>query len=803
MRSRLISLAFPAAGLDRRWAYRAQPPFSSPDMLNVWPKDTLERRTRGGSRPGLRKWAYEQLGSGNPIRMLAGLHVVKSDGLTFWSDEFGGTALGSVWSVASWIGTLPVLFQDSASISFNGICGMVRSTLDAFNTSASGGYQVELFLTPYNGAYAGTYSIFARMNDTTPVATSDGIEVELTMTDALGTYGGQLRSYSAGVLTTYNFTGTGALGTPEPGWFKVLIVGDNVKAYWRGNLLIDQNVATHAGHRVGFGMNCTVAGGVALANIFRAQYYANDGRRVTKRMLLASSNGLLYKDTWLNSMGAVSSNLTLAADRPVMAQEHLQKLWIADRGDPKASGTDGVISSAKLDSASYVDWTTLGLDLYNYVVVITDVTGGSGSFANDIGGTFQISVIHATNGLTLLGASGGAATCTFRVERAPKVYDPATDALTLWADATGSQGAQVPTGCSIIALYLDRMVMAGDPQSPHAVYFSRQGINTANLDGAQDWDFGANADDVGRATALETSESGIPAEPVTALIPSTDDFLIVGCTNSVWILRGDPLYGSNKLNSLSRSVGIVSPSAWCRGPAGEIYFLGTNGLNVIPPGGGGIQKLSDKMPLELINLSASLYSVNMAYSLQDGGVHIHLSGMASARGENHWWYDLDTKGLYPYSLQATQEPLCCEAYNAPMASDSAVLLGGRDGYLRRFDSLAETDDGSSITSYVLYGPVRLGNDDYHDGMVMELVGILAKNSGPVTWSVHVAATHQDVKDAAAFSTGTWNLGGLNYKQRPRARGGSFALKLAGSGTRAWALEAMTAILATKGKQRLP
>src|SRR5690349_6184536 len=108
MPKRLINLQFPLGGLDRRYSYRGQPPFTTPDALNVRPKATQDRRTKGGSRPGTGKAYYTQLGSGNPIRMLADVTIVGTDGFTFWEDNFhGGSSLGTAWATASHLSAQP------------------------------------------------------------------------------------------------------------------------------------------------------------------------------------------------------------------------------------------------------------------------------------------------------------------------------------------------------------------------------------------------------------------------------------------------------------------------------------------------------------------------------------------------------------------------------------------------------------------------------------------------------------------------------------------------------------------------
>lgn len=57
---RKIRLYFPMKGKDTNYAASSQPPFTSPRLRNVRPYDVLERRARGGQRPGLRRM-YEQI----------------------------------------------------------------------------------------------------------------------------------------------------------------------------------------------------------------------------------------------------------------------------------------------------------------------------------------------------------------------------------------------------------------------------------------------------------------------------------------------------------------------------------------------------------------------------------------------------------------------------------------------------------------------------------------------------------------------------------------------------------------------
>jgi hypothetical protein len=57
-----MKLFFPYKGINKNWEVSAGPDYTSPDMLNVRPRDTLQGRIRGGQRPGLTKLYADDLG---------------------------------------------------------------------------------------------------------------------------------------------------------------------------------------------------------------------------------------------------------------------------------------------------------------------------------------------------------------------------------------------------------------------------------------------------------------------------------------------------------------------------------------------------------------------------------------------------------------------------------------------------------------------------------------------------------------------------------------------------------------------
>lgn len=767
-----VQLQFPVGGLSRVTSYQSQPPFTTYDACNVRPVDSLDRRTRGGSRPGVNKEYYELLGSGNPIRMLGSVTYTAGGGALYDQELFEGSSLGSKWGTMSWVaGGFPTLSANSygSATAAGSEQGAVRTAFSP-TISTSSDYYIRMFIVPFEAAHHGEYAIWFRMNDATPAGTTAGAVARLTLTDT-GTYSGSLKVYVAGVPTTYAFS-TGTDTVAQAGWFTVKVSGNTVTCYWRGTTLVTQAISAAAGQRIGFSTLATVAGGRTLIDTFRIEYYTSGNPQPYTNVLLAVSNGILYRSTIGGQMVAVANtnSCNFATDRQIHMVDYQQKAYIADCGDPKASGTDGVqgTGTTKFDSATFADWTTLGIDTNNDCLEIYEVTGAM------IAGIYRITTVASGELTTSPACNAGAGTGKFRIMRAPKIYDPSTDTITIWTATTNYGG--VPLGCPLIALYLDTIMLGGAPHAPHLWNMSAQGDPL-------NWLYSALKST--GAVAGNNSTAGQVGEPLTALIPFEDKYIVMGCRNSTWVLDGHPRFGG-QIRSINRLVGPVSKSAWCKGPNSELIVLTLDGL--YSGNASGIKSVSrEKMPRELLNIDPTAYTVMMAYDPVDRGIHIYQTSELGAL-QRHWWVDWVSKGFWPKTLSTSHEPTACYYYANTIAEDSGVLLGCRDGYIRKFRNEYEADDSTEIVSYVNIGPIMLAPTG-QDGLITELKCATAKGSGEVDWAVATAVTGNDVVTATAALTGTFALEGMNYAARPRLRGPAAMIKLSnGEVNRRWGID---------------
>jgi hypothetical protein len=487
---------------------------------------------------------------------------------------------------------------------------------------------------------------------------------------------------------------------------------------------------------------------------------------------------------------------------------------------------------------------------------------------------------------------------TSAADRAPKVFDPSANTL---AKITASDGT-VPVGCPCVADYRGRLLLAGARANPHLLYGSRTGDPT-------DWDSGdVDPGDETGPFVLGASDAFTIGQPITAIIPTSDECCLVCCSGSIWIIKGDPTAGGG-ISNVSRDIGIVSHGAWCQTPEGAIIFLSHDGLYMMyarcstePP-----ESLSrDRLPQSLLNLSTTNRVVNLAYDIFSRGVHIMVTPTISAStsgtvsvtagvvtlsgstfpamdaaalsggnkriviefgGEyvvasrtddthlvltdltvnipagatyylatattasEHFFFDWKNRGFWPQSFAYGKECTaihswknfpCSGSYQTAYAAylaafpavshpttaaheavgnQSTVLIGCRDGYIRRFLTTQTTDDGTAIDSYLYYGPFSYGQG-FSEGMVTELSLFCGLNSGDVTATIQAGSSGEEAftSPLRSFSR-DFTEARRNPTWYPRLSGGDFILLLEDLSNSIWSVERIDVVLAAGGRLR--
>jgi hypothetical protein len=273
----------------------------------------------------------------------------------------------------------------------------------------------------------------------------------------------------------------------------------------------------------------------------------------------------------------------------------------------------------------------------------------------------------------------------------------------------------------------------------------------------------------------------------------------------MWRLLGDPA-ADGSLYSISRTIGVIGANAWCWSPKGELIFLSLNGLYVVSPYDSDsvsypVPISPEILPREFRNINPDTTICSLEFDNQAYGVHIFLTSIASNQ-RKHWFVDWSNqiKTFWPVSLNEDHEPTCTCMYQSVIIEDSGIILGCRDGFLRRFSDLAENDDGEDFTSYVVIGPIKLAPDGL-DGCLTTLDASIAFGSGDVTWEVAAGETYEEAASNSASDTGTWTEG-LNATVYPACRGQAFTLTITGGAGRKWAFENLVTTAKPSGKRRI-
>jgi hypothetical protein len=276
----------------------------------------------------------------------------------------------------------------------------------------------------------------------------------------------------------------------------------------------------------------------------------------------------------------------------------------------------------------------------------------------------------------------------------------ATSTMQFLVPKTG--GNPPPAVTSLACNWRGRLVLAGDPNNPQNFYMSRQGDPS-------DWDYSQL--DSAAAVAGNLSNSGKIGEPITALIPYTDDIMLMGCANSLWMIQGDLADGGTILR-VSEQMGIMGKDAWCVDPQGTLYFICSGGLYSVKPIWEMYQPpqllTAESMNQFFMDRPWSLTRVSMAWDTDHHYLHMYLTDIFGPnRPSAHLIYDTRTGGLWPQLMGGYLGPTSAILYlgdNSP--TDRSVLLGGWDGYIRKFDYTATDDDGTPISSFVILGPFK-------------------------------------------------------------------------------------------------
>jgi len=346
-------------------------------------------------------------------------------------------------------------------------------------------------------------------------------------------------------------------------------------------------------------------------------------------------------------------------------------------------------------------------------------------------------------------------------------YTMTTDTLATWAASPGTLPTDGGHEARLACTWRGRVVLGGIPTDASNWFMSAVG-------NPLDYDYSPATVVETQAVAGTSAEAGKFGDVVNCLIPYSDDILIMGGDHSIEMFRDDPMAGG-RIDQITDVVGMAFGAPWCRDPIGRIYFYGSRGgIYRMAPGGQPERITSEAIDERLAEVSVANTIISAAWDDRTQGCHFFVTPLTAA-ATTHYYWDARNEAWFIDSFTNTNfDPGAALLFDGDTEADRHILLGGRDGRIRKIDVDAKDDDGEAIESYVILGPI---NQQGGAGQQLkDITFVLDDESSPVEFEVYAGnseehALNQDpVYRAMVYP-------GRNPVIRPNVRGHAIYLKL--------------------------
>ena len=496
---------------------------------------------------------------------------------------------------------------------------------------------------------------------------------------------------------------------------------------------------------------------------------------ITYKKLVACGNGEVWYEVAAGTMTELSAaNGDIDTTDQLNMFEAFQKVFIVNGANLKVAD----FVNTKLTITALTTAPTRGSVVTQASSTATMVVDFVNTAKTEIYGYVTSGTFVTTGGNTL---SGGSMAPTTRVPSAVTANPHWYDWTVYPGGATGSMPAKGYLGC----LYRGRNVIAGNPNYPHQWYMSKIG---------DPFNWVYSSLDPLTAVKGNSADAGEVGDIVRALIPYKDDYLIFGCASTIWVLTGDPAAGGS-INEVDITVGMFGANSWCFDGAGTLYFWGTNGLYKSPLGFRSVESISQGSLPNLVadeDVSPSTHRITLAYDRKRQGLLVAVTKLSDGSNSNYF-YSLESGGFFPETYPDECGPYSLFYYAANDNDYADLLVGCKDGYIRKFDETAKDDDvgttNAAISSYVTYPIEQLSEDGDKEGKLTSLTVELAggasggseSDTDGVTCELHkgrdAETVLEDIKGGAtAFRSVTLVGTGRKARIRTKVRGAWLGLK---------------------------
>jgi len=236
------------------------------------------------------------------------------------------------------------------------------------------------------------------------------------------------------------------------------------------------------------------------------------------------------------------------------------------------------------------------------------------------------------------------------------------------------------------------------------------------IDDADDWNPDSSPDSGADAVAGGSGvEYGSIGEPITALIPFGNSGLLIAGKRSLTYLTGDPVFTGTAMHSMSRSLGLVGPNAWCGGPSQSVFVLSEEGLLFLTPNMFDVDKSAAVSggKLDSFFQNRRWYDLDpvLVHDVSRGGVWIWLNDTSQPTRSDHLFYSYKTNGFFPIETYHPDFTGAVEAVHGAVTVGGAdtVIMGSSDGVIATFDPNVICGSDGQLASAVTWSSWTDGN----------------------------------------------------------------------------------------------
>lgn len=303
---------------------------------------------------------------------------------------------------------------------------------------------------------------------------------------------------------------------------------------------------------------------------------------------------------------------------------------------------------------------------------VTTPTGGSGALDSDaryVQGTTMFKRAYFTDG------------------RQVKQYDPVENEV---SELKSLSAGALPSRCALIEQWRGRLVLARSADDPHNWFLSKK-------DDPTNWDFFPPVPTEVDAVSGSSSIAGLCPDIINSVVPYSEDILVFGGDHSIWMLVGDPAAGG-RLELVSDVTGMAFGRPWAKDPNGVLYFVGSRGgLFRWSPGAKPERISLYKIERQLQEIDFSTYYVRLIWNYQDEGLHIIQCPFGAGGTQvDHWFWEQKSnsfsKDIFGASAYTNVQPTAVHVIDGDEFDDRLLLFGCEDGYVRKWDKAAKSDD---------------------------------------------------------------------------------------------------------------